>query len=121
MNNRKLGSRYEALAARFLEGKGVRVIEQNYRNRFGEIDLIARDQGVLCFIEVKYRTTEQAGFAEEAVDVRKQTKISKVSDYYRMVHQIDSEQPIRFDVIAVTGDQLNWYQDAFPYRGQFFC
>ena len=60
-NKRMEGSRYEQLAARYLEQKGMDVLELNYRCRTGEIDIIARDGGYLVFVEVKYRKTKRAG------------------------------------------------------------
>ena len=62
-NKRMEGSRYEQLAARYLEQKGMDVLELNYRCRTGEIDIIARDGGYLVFVEVKYRKTKRAGYA----------------------------------------------------------
>ncbi|CDC50014.1 uPF0102 protein HMPREF0991_01614 [Clostridium sp. CAG:58] len=70
-NKRMEGSRYEQLAARYLEQKGMDVLELNYRCRTGEIDIIARDGGYLVFVEVKYRKTKRAGYALEAIDSRK--------------------------------------------------
>ena len=54
MNRRKIGTEYENLAARYLESKGLRILESNFRCRLGEIDLIAKDHSVIVFFEVKY-------------------------------------------------------------------
>ena len=62
-NKRMEGSRYEKLAARYLEQKGMDILELNYRCRTGEIDIIARDGEYLVFVEVKYRKTKRAGYA----------------------------------------------------------
>ena len=67
-NRRQIGTEEEALAAEFLEGRGYRIVERNFRCRLGEIDLIARDGSVLVFIEVKYRKTGAYGDPAEAVD-----------------------------------------------------
>lgn len=76
-NKRMEGSRYEQLAARYLEQKGMDVLELNYRCRTGEIDIIARDGGYLVFVEVKYRKTKRAGYALEAIDSRKAGQVRR--------------------------------------------
>ena len=58
MNKRGIGNKGEAIAASFLENNGIIILERNYQNRFGEIDIIAREGNVLLFIEVKYRKDE---------------------------------------------------------------
>lgn len=124
MNKRKLGAKYEEMAARFLAAHGVKILEQNFRNRLGEIDLIARDGKYTVFIEVKYRTGEGAGAPEEAVNAKKMWTICRVSDYYRRIHHLSDETPIRYDVLAILRDakeevientDIRWYKDAFPY------
>lgn len=59
MNKRGIGNKGEAIAASFLENNGIIILERNYQNRFGEIDIIAREGNVLLFIEVKYRKDER--------------------------------------------------------------
>lgn len=115
MNKRDIGSKKEEMAARFLVECGLNIKQFNYRNRFGEIDIVAYDGDVLVFVEVKYRKTASAGHPEEAVNLKKARIISKVSDYYRMVHKISFNTQIRFDVVAIEGDTIRWYQNAFPY------
>ena len=75
MNKRQTGSEYEKRAAQYLQDKGVRVLELNYRNRKGEIDLIAQDGEYLVFVEVKYRKDSKKGSPEEAVNYRKRQNI----------------------------------------------
>ena len=93
----------------------VRIVERNFRNRFGEIDLIGYDGEFLVFFEVKYRTTTQAGYGEDAVNAKKRHTICKVSDYYRVLNGIGDFTPIRYDVIAIKGDEVKWIKDAFSY------
>ena len=69
-------------AAAYLKKKGYRILEANFRCRFGEIDLIARDGAYLVFIEVKYRSSLKDGDSLEAVNRRKQRKIIRVAEYY---------------------------------------
>ena len=115
MNKRKTGSKKEDEVARFLTECGLRVTDMNFRNRFGEIDIIARDGQFTVFVEVKYRKTASAGHPEEAVNISKARTISKVADYYRLCKKMPDDAKIRFDVVAVEGGQLRWYKNAFPY------
>lgn len=115
MNKRKTGSEKEDRAAAFITSGGGRIIERNYSTRMGEIDLIARDSDTICFIEVKYRKTVRAGYPTEAVDHRKQFKICRVSDHYRMTKGLRDDIPYRFDVISIVGDEITWYKNAFEY------
>ena len=115
MNKRQTGSEYEQKAAQYLQAKGVHVLELNYRNRKGEIDLIARDGDYLVFIEVKYRKDTRKGALEEAVNYRKRQNICHVADYYRMTHGISEFTPIRYDVIAFCSDEVIWHQNAFEH------
>lgn len=117
MNKRKLGAGKESEVARFLSECGLDVIDRNYRSRFGEIDLIARDGAFVVFIEVKYRKTASAGHPEEAVSLSKAKTISKVADYYRVCKHIPENTPVRFDVVAIEGDAFRWHKNAFPYMG----
>ena len=75
-NKRRTGTRYEQAAGFFLEQIGYEVLEYNYRCRFGEIDIIAKDGICLVFCEVKYRSGREKGSPLEAVDNRKQQRIS---------------------------------------------
>lgn len=115
MNKRKLGFAKEDEAARFLTECGLKILELNYSNRFGEIDIIARDGDYTVFVEVKYRKTASSGYPEEAVGFTKARRISKVADYYRVCKKLSGDAPVRFDVVAVEGDNIRWYKDAFSY------
>lgn len=115
MNKRQEGSEKENDCVNFLLSNGVSVICQNYRNRTGEIDIIGRDGKYLVFFEVKYRKDTGAGYAETAVNKKKQKIICRVSDYYRMKEGISDDAYIRYDVLAINGDNINWYKNAFDY------
>lgn len=115
MNKRAVGGIAEELAVQYLTSNGLIIIERNYRNRFGEIDIIARDGPYLVFIEVKYRKTASAGHPEEAVNYHKMNKICRVSDHYRLCKGFAYETPCRYDVIAIEGEHINWYKNAFDY------
>lgn len=115
MNRRERGTRYEELAADYLEHSHMYVIERNFRCRYGEIDLVARDAGALVFVEVKYRTDASSGLPEEALSFSKRRTISRVADFYRVRYKIRSDTPCRFDVIAFEGQTLRHYKNAFSY------
>ena len=94
------GKQAEELAATFLRDNGYRIIVRNYRTRLGEIDIIAEDKGVLCFIEVKARHSEDFGSAEDAVSFIKQRQIAKSAiSYLKDKCLLDTEA--RFDVITL--------------------
>ena len=117
LNQREVGARQESRAAEYLESLGYHILVRNFRCRFGEIDLIAKQDDTYIFIEVKYRTGRTAGDPTSAVDGKKQKKISKTADYYRMLHQIPMDVPCRFDVVAETPEEIRVYANAFYYQG----
>ena len=117
LNQREVGTRQESRAAEYLESLGYHILVRNFRCRFGEIDLIAKQDDTYIFIEVKYRTGRTAGDPTSAVDGKKQKKISKTADYYRMLHQIPMDVPCRFDVVAETPEEIRVYANAFYYQG----
>lgn len=84
--------------------KGYQILEQNFRCRQGEIDIIAEDQGCLVFVEVKYRRDDSCGHPAEAVDRRKQQKLYHTARYYLYRKGYGEDMACRFDVIAVYGD-----------------
>lgn len=109
----KKGARMEEAVFAYLEERGMRIVEKNFRSRQGEIDAIGYHGGCLVFVEVKYRKDEKSGLPEQAVTALKQKKICKTADYYRYLHRIPDDSPIRYDVAAVLGNQVRWYQGAF--------
>lgn len=115
MNTRKTGTEYEVLAEQYLKKQGINIIEKNYQNRAGEIDLIGRDQEYLIFFEVKYRKNQKTGNPAEAVTYQKQKKICRVADYYRLTHGIGEFSAIRYDVVAICGEEIAWHQNAFSH------
>ncbi|MCR4649772.1 MAG: YraN family protein [Lachnospiraceae bacterium] len=115
INKRSTGTEKETLAADYLRENGLEILETNFRCRIGEIDIIAKDKEYIVFTEVKFRKTASKGFASEAVDFKKIKKICKVSDFYRLINHLDESVPVRFDVIAITGEETLWYKNAFEY------
>lgn len=115
-DNKTVGKQYEELAMEYLQLQGYAILEQNFRCRQGEIDLIAQDREYLCFIEVKYRKNGKRGLGMEAVTDYKQRKISRVALYY-LTRQGRMDIPIRFDVISIDGECVRLIKNAFEYRG----
>jgi len=112
----KFGERSETLAAWYLEKNGYKILEQNYRNRMGEIDIIAKEKKTLVFVEVKSRRSIRYGSPKWAVTPKKQRKISMVALYYlKTTKQIDVKA--RFDVVAITSNrdepQIEIVKNAF--------
>lgn len=95
------GRHGENLACRFLKSNGYKIIEKNFRTRFGEIDIVAEEKGVVCFVEVKARTETSYGLPEEFVDKRKQVKIVKTAQAYIKQKNIKSRD-MRFDIVSVS-------------------
>ena len=117
-NKRKLGTVYEDIAVDYLKQQGYRIVKQNYRNRFGEIDIIAEKDHLLVIVEVKFRNNDNCGDPLEAVDYRKQKRISKITLFYYMEQGYHESHPCRFDVIAIYGDgQLKHIENAFEFCG----
>lgn len=112
-NKRQTGSRYEDIAAAFLEQQGYQILERNYRDRRGEIDIIAKEDGILVFVEVKYRKNNRKGYPEEAVDITKQQHIRHTAQYYLYQKRCSDAVPCRFDVVSVLGDEIRLIRDAF--------
>lgn len=104
-------------AAAYLKRKGYQILEQNFRCRQGEIDLIARDGSYLVFIEVKYRSSLKDGGSLEAVDRRKQRRIIRVAEYYLCMHPEQAALPCRFDVIGMEGSRIRLLRNAFDCGG----
>ncbi len=102
MTDRKsLGRKGEDIACRALKKDRYKIIEKNYRCRQGEIDIIAEDRGkVLCFVEVKAKSSMGFGLPEEAVTRRKQGKIQAAAFSYIESNGLKS-RAMRFDVVSV--------------------
>lgn len=116
-NKRTIGDVYEEKAVEYLKNHGYFIICRNFQCRLGEVDIIAREGGSLVFIEVKYRKTSRKGRPEEAVTLAKQRKICRMADYYRMQRGYGDGISCRFDVVAILGDEVALYRNAFEYVG----
>lgn len=112
-NKRKTGKKYEDIAVQYLIQNGYRIIEQNFYTHYGEVDIIGENEGFLAFIEVKYRKSEKYGSPFEAVNSRKIKNIRNSARYYIYSKGISQMKPVRFDVIAILGDNIELIKNAF--------
>lgn len=101
--NISLGKQGERLACEYLQNLGYKIIWNNYKTKIGEVDIVARDEGCLVFVEVKTRTNDLQGHPLEAVDRRKQAKLRQVA-HFIMLKEGYSYENCRFDVVAVSLD-----------------
>ena len=110
LNTREIGNKYEDKSVKILVKEAYKILERNYQNRFGEIDIIAEKNKEIVFIEVKYRKTNKFGYGYEAVDRRKIMKILKLANYYIQSKKYQNYK-IRFDCMSYLGDELDWIKD----------
>ena len=101
MNSADKGRLAEQACCRYLQQQGLRLIEQNYRTRGGEIDLIMRDGDTLVFVEVRYRNSNAFGGAVESVTAAKQQRIVRTVQHYCQHRRIQS--PVRIDIVGMRG------------------
>ena len=121
-NKQQFGNWGEEQALQFLQRNGYTIVEQNFSCRMGEIDIIAYRQdklcgNILCFVEVKTRSTSKNGSAERAVGRKKMLHMRRVAIFYCKVKKINSEkQHISFEQISVymkrgkSEGEIRWYQ-----------
>lgn len=112
-NKRAIGTKYEQLAGKFLEANGLKIIEYNFKAIRSEIDIVAKDKETLVFVEVKYRTDASFGEPYASVDLRKQRKLREAAREFLGQRRIYDNVSCRFDVVSITGGQINWIKDAF--------
>ncbi|MFN7490929.1 MAG: YraN family protein [Chryseotalea sp.] len=108
------GMKAEEDAANFLSAKGYEIVERNYRYKHAEIDIIAKKEKVLVFVEVKSRAQLKFGMPEAAVTEKKAAKIMEGAEAYLIEKKWQG--PIRFDVIAITNGtkkEIIHFEDAF--------
>lgn len=108
------GAQAESWAAQYLLQQGLKPVEQNYRSRFGEIDLIMRDGATLVFVEVRLRRNAAFGGAAASIDARKQQRLVRTAQQY--LAGLAHAPPCRFDAVLLDGAHgggLQWLKNAF--------
>lgn len=114
-----LGDGYERQAASWLAGRGLQIIERNFRTRAGEIDIIARDGDCLVFVEVRARTHRRFAGAAASVTRGKQRRLLRAAARYLQLRPQLAQSSCRFDVIAFEprqsgpGTDVRWVRRAF--------
>jgi putative endonuclease len=107
LNSRqKFGEKSESIAVNYLKKQGYKIIEQNYRTKLGEIDIIAKEKDTITFIEVKSRKSKNFGNPKWAVTPKKQRKISMVALQY-LKTTMQSNVKARFDVVSIISSPDN--------------
>lgn len=110
--NRVKGDIGENKAVKYLTDKGYEILETNYKNKLGEIDIIAKDDTRIVFVEVKARATAKYGYPREAVNEYKQRKIKMVAESYLKSKRLLNSY-IRFDVIEILAGNITHLIAAF--------
>lgn len=112
MNER--GRRAEQWAAQYLQRQGLKPVAQNYRSRYGEIDLVMQDGATLVFVEVRLRGNAGFGGAAASLDGRKQQRIVRTAQQY--LAGLARTPPCRFDAVLMdddAGGNAQWLRNAF--------
>ena len=104
--NKDIGNYSEKIAERYLESKGYYILDKNFRNKFGEVDIICRKADLIIFVEIKSRYTNSYGSPLESVTCYKQNKIILLSKYYILNKNLVNFN-IRYDVIEIYLNHLN--------------
>lgn len=108
------GAQAEQLAAQFLQHHGLTLLQQNYRCRYGEIDLILHDGNTLVFAEVRLRSRSDFGGAAASINTAKQAKLVRTAQHY--LTTLAHIPPCRFDALllqATDGSDIEWIRNAF--------
>lgn len=121
-----IGDFGEEIVSKYIQQKGYSIVEKNFHSRFGEIDIIAKNDEYIVFIEVKTRKNNSVISGIEAVDTKKQKKIIKTAMIYLNGNHIEL-QP-RFDVVEVNHDKIsgkkfikiNHIENAFSWRDEYY-
>jgi len=109
---REEGIQGEEQATKTLKSKGYKIIEKNYRSPFGELDIIAEEDGYLVFVEVKKRNTRTFGDPLEAVNTVKKKRIIKTAMFYMKTHKCP-DRKVRFDVVGIDRENVKIVKHAF--------
>lgn len=126
--NKAFGKWGENQAEIFLQKRGYEILERNYQKRCGEIDIVAMQNQVLHFVEVKTRqnsSSEKYGTPEEAVDLRKQRKLAETAYYYLSEKNLSEDTDWQIDVISITYSprenkaEIRYIKNAFDENGLF--
>ncbi len=111
MNTTAIGTSHEQAAASFLEDQGLYIVEQNWRTRWCEVDIVARDEeGVIHIIEVRYRKSDGSGDGIDSITPAKQRQLIHSAKRWLMLR--GATQGIQIDVIGITGATIEYIPNA---------
>ncbi len=114
---RARGDVVESAALAHLQAHGLQLLARNANSRGGELDLVMRDEGVVVFVEVRYRASAAFGGGAASVDAGKRRKLVHAARVFLARNASFADTPCRFDVVAASGDpsapRLDWLRDAF--------
>lgn len=110
MNKREIGNFYEEKSCEYLIRENYKILERNYRNRYGEIDIIAEKNFELVFVEVKYRKTNNYGYGYEAINKKKLLRIFNLAQLYLQDKKFLNYK-IRFDCMSYLDEELEWIKN----------
>lgn len=115
-DKKHIGSHYENLACQYLIQQGLTLLAKNSQYPLGELDLIMQDNTCLVFVEVRYRKNDHFGVAAATITANKQAKVVKASHLWMQSQNISAETAeYRFDVFAITGNDIQWVINAFSF------
>lgn len=103
----------EDRAAAHLQQAGLTLLERNVRFRGGELDLVMQEQQSLVFVEVRVRNNSRYGSGAESVTWRKQQRLVLAAQLYLQQHPEHQRRACRFDVVSISGNELQWLKNAF--------
>lgn len=109
-SRRRTGDDAESQALVYLQKAGLKLIQQNFLCKGGEIDLIMQDGAVLVFVEVRKRSSMQFGGAVASVTPAKQRRMVHAAQVYLLTKK--TQPACRFDLVAIDGEQLNWLKNV---------
>lgn len=116
--SRSLGADAEARAERYLRDNGYVILDRNFSTQWGEIDIVARDHGKVCFVEVKMRTSAAFGIPALAVSRSKQRRIAMAALVFMKLKRL-GDCAARFDVVSMMPEGGGWkielYRNAFDF------
>lgn len=111
------GAKAEDAAANYLQNQGLTILARNYHCRLGELDLIGQHEGVLVFVEVRQRAANGLVAAADSINAAKQRKWIAAARHYLMQQPQLADQPMRFDVVAINGNTLDWQHNVLQIDG----
>ena len=112
MNKKSKGKAAEEKAASYLKSLGYEILERNFRSKFGEIDIIAKDKDTLVIVEVRSKSYSFFGTPEETISKSKAKKIIKTAEFYIQTKNPNFEN-VRFDIISILHNNISHIKNAF--------